>query len=402
MIVSSRSDVPIDVFVGVDVGKAAHHAVGLGADGAVLIDRALPQDEAALVELITALKQHGRVLFVVDQPATIGALPLAVARAEGVEVGYLPGLAMRRVAELHAGEAKTDARDAAIIAHTARAMPHALRALRRDDELTGELAMLAGFDEDLAGQINQVSNRMRGLLTQVHPALERVLGPELDHPAVLDLLQRYPSPRALGELGRARLATRLRKLAPRIGDRLADEIVAALSEQSVVVAGTDAAAKVLPRLAEQLTVLRRQRGEVAAQVEELVESHPLYEVLNSMPGMGFRTIARVLVEISGRDFVSAAHLAAYAGLAPVTRRSGTSIRGEHASRRGNRRLKRALYLSAFASLRDPTSRAYYDRKRAERKSHQHALLALARRRCDVLHAMMRDGTMFNAEHRSAA
>jgi hypothetical protein len=41
----------------------------------------------------------------------------------GVEVGYLPGLAMRRIADLHAGEAKTDSRDAAIIAQAARTMP---------------------------------------------------------------------------------------------------------------------------------------------------------------------------------------------------------------------------------------------------------------------------------------
>jgi len=400
--VSAASDVPIDVFVGVDVGKAAHHAVAVNARGEVLLDRALPQAEAALVALIAGLQQHGRVLFVVDQPATIGALPVAVARAQGVAVGYLPGLAMRRIADLHAGEAKTDARDAAVIAHAARTMPHTLRALRRDDELTGELAMLCGFDEDLAGQINQVSNRARGLLTQIHPALERVLGPELDHPAVLDLLARYPSPDAIRALGRARLASRLRRLAPRVGNRLADAIIDALAEQTVVVAGTDAAAKVLARLAEQLIVLRRQRGEVAAHVEELVQAHPLFDVLKSMPGMGFRTIARVLVEVTGRDFASAGHLASYAGLAPVTRRSGTSIRGEHAARRGNRRLKRALYLSAFSALRDPTSRAYYDRKRAEHKSHHHALLALARRRCDVLHAMIRDGTMFNPDHRTAA
>lgn len=62
-------------------------------------------------------------------------------------------------------------------------MPHALRALRVDDEITAESAMLAGFDEDLAGQINQVPNRVRGLLTQIHPALERVIGPELHHRA---------------------------------------------------------------------------------------------------------------------------------------------------------------------------------------------------------------------------
>jgi transposase len=400
--VEKTDEVPIDVFVGVDVGKAQHHAVALDADGSVVLDRSLPQDEANLVELIGNLQQRGRVLFVVDQPATVGALPLAVARSMGVDVGYLPGLAMRRIADLHAGEAKTDARDAAIIAQAARTMPHALRTLRRDDEVTAELTMLSGFDEDLAGQINQVSNRIRGVLTQIHPALERVLGPKLGHPAVLDLVERYPSPRLLRSAGRGRLAARLRKLAPRIGDRIAEEVWAALDKQTVVVTGTDAAAKVLPRLAEQLVVLRRQRDEIAEQVERVVESHPLSKVLTSMPGTGVRTAARILVEVSGRDFASAGHLAAYAGLAPVTHRSGSSIRGERRPQRGNRRLKRALYLSAFASLKDPSSRAYYDRKRAENKSHQHALMALARRRCDVLHAMMRDGALYDPTHAAAA
>ena len=84
------------------------------------------------------------------------------------------------------------------------------------------------------------------------------------------------------------------------------------------------------------------------------------------------------------------HLASYAGLAPVTRRSGTSIRGEHPPRGGNKVLKRALFLSAFAALGDPVSRAYYDRKRAQQKKHNEALIALARRRTDVLYAMLRD------------
>lgn len=281
-------------------------------------------------------------------------------------------------------------------------MPHALRSLRADDEQTAELVMLSGFDEDLAGQINRTSNRIRGLLTQIHPALERAVGPRLTHPAILDLLQRYPSPQALQAAGRARLANRMRKLAPRIADRLAEDIVAALAEQTVVVTGTAAAAHVLPRLAEQLATLRGQRGEIAEQVEQLVDAHPLSPVLTSMPGIGFRTAARILAEVSGRHFATSAHLAAYAGLAPVTRRSGSSIRGEHQSRRGNRRLKRVLYLSAFSALRDPLARAYYDRKRHERKTHQQALTALARRRCDVLFAMLRDGSLYDPEHTLAA
>ena len=77
---------------------------------------------------------------------------------------------MRRIADLHAGEAKTDARDAYIIAEAARSLPHTLRSLKVADSQLAELTMLCGFDEDLAGQITQVSNRIRGLLTQIHPA----------------------------------------------------------------------------------------------------------------------------------------------------------------------------------------------------------------------------------------
>ena len=384
----------VDVFVGVDVGKGHHHAVALDRNGKRLYNKALPNDEAKLRALIAELKTHGRLLFVVDQPSTIGALPVAVARAEGVLVAYLPGLAMRRIADLHAGEAKTDARDAAIIAAAARSMPHTLRSLRLADEQLAELTMLCGFDDDLAAQVTQTSNRIRGLLTQIHPALERVLGPRLDHPAVLDLLERHPSPAALAGTSEKTLANRLTKLAPRMGKGLAAEIVQALSEQAVTVPGTQAATIVMPRLAQQLAALRKQRDEIAAEVERLVLAHPLWPVLTSMPGVGVRTAARLLTEVAHKAFASAAHLAAYAGLAPVTRRSGSSIRGEHPSRRGNKVLKRALFLSAFAALRDPVSRAYYSRKIQQGKRHNQALIALARRRCDVLFAMLRDGTIY--------
>ena len=110
--------------------KANHHAVALDRTGKRLYKKALPNDEATLRALIDELKTRGRLLFVVDQPSTIGAFPVAVARAEGVLVAHLPGLAMRRIADLHAGEAKADARDTTIIAEAARRMPHTLRSLR--------------------------------------------------------------------------------------------------------------------------------------------------------------------------------------------------------------------------------------------------------------------------------
>lgn len=392
----------VDVFIGVDVGKSNHHAVALDKKGKKLLDKALPQDEAKLRAIIDKLAKHGTLLLVVDQPATIGALPIAVAQAAGIMVGYLPGLAMRRIADLHPGEAKTDARDAYIIAEAARSMPHTLRSIAVADEQAAELSMLCGFDDDLAKQATAASNRIRGLLTQIHPALERAVGPHLDHPVMAELLRKYPGPEALRRAGQARVAAFMVKYAPRAGKSWAAEIFAALDQQSVVVSGTGAAGIVLPQLAAQLAQLRASRAEVLAQVEKLVEAHPLHELLTSLPAVGVRTAARIITEVAGKEFKTAGHLGSYSGLAPVTWRSGTSIRGDHSSKKGNKILKRALFLSAFAALKDPVSRAYYDRKRAEGKRHNQALIALARRRCDVIFAMLRDGTLYEAPAAQAA
>ena len=128
----------------------------------------------------------------------------------------------------------------------------------------------------------------------------------------------------------------------------------------------------------------------------MLEDFPLASVLMSMPGIGIKTAAQILLAIGDASaFETPGHLAAYAGIAPVTRRSGTSIRGEFPARSGNKRLKNALFYSAWvASNHDPISKAYYDRKRAEGKRHNAAVICLARRRCNVIFAMLRDGTCY--------
>ncbi|WP_439847983.1 IS110 family transposase [Nocardia nova] len=378
------------VFCGVDVGKGEHHAVGLDTGGKRLFDKALPNDEARLRAVFDRLAERGPLLIVVDQPNTIGALPVTVARACGHDVAYLPGLSMRRIADLYPGQAKTDARDAYIIADAARTMPHTLRRVDTGDEALTELGVLVGFDDDLAGEATRTSNRIRGLLTSIHPALERVLGPRIAHPAVLEILSRCGGPAGITAAGRRKLTAIAVKHAPRMGARLVDEILAAIPAQSVTVPGSKAAEVVLPKLADSLKTILLQRKSIAEDIERMLDDHPLSKVLTSMPGVGVRTGARILLEVGdGSAFASAGHLAAYAGIAPITHRSGSSIRGEHPARSGNHKLKRALFLSAFAALHDPASRAYYTRKRGEGKKHNAALICLARRRCDVLYAMLK-------------
>lgn len=382
-----------DVVIGLDVGKATHHACALDPAGKRLLDREVANAEDALRGVLGEMAKQGQVLVVVDQLHSIGALPVTVAQSMGIDTAYLPGLSMRRLADLHPGNAKTDARDAYVIAHAALTVPHALRRLDVPTAAQADLAMLLGYDDDLAAQVTAAINRLRGVLVQVHPSLEESLGDNAAHEAVLRLLVKAGGPDGLRAMGKARIDKQLAKHAPRIHARLADQIWTGLNAQTVTVPGTTAAAKVLPGLAAQILQLRDQRERIARDVEKVLDDHPLAGILTSMPGVGVKIAARLLAEIGGdvTAFPTAAHLAAYAGLAPITRRSGTSIRGEHVNRGGNKRLKNALFMAAFTSLRaDPTSRAYYDRKRAEGKKHNAALICLARRKTDVLYAMIRD------------
>jgi hypothetical protein len=146
--------------LGLVVGKSTHHGHGLTPDGKKVFDKQLPNSEPKLRAIFDKLAAtFGTVLVIVDQHASIGALPPTVARDADCKVAYLPGLSMRQIADLYPGEAKTEAKDAAVIADAARTMPHTLRSLQLTDEITAELTVLVGFDQDLAAEATRTSDR---------------------------------------------------------------------------------------------------------------------------------------------------------------------------------------------------------------------------------------------------
>lgn len=127
---------------------------------------------------------------------------------------------MRTAADLYPGRSTTDARDAFIIAGTARAMPHALRQVDRDSEVLSALKVLAGFDEDLAHETTLALNRIRSLLTQIHPALERVfIGGSRSTGLVLDPLEKFAGPTGLKNAGRTKVLRFARSHSRRVPKR---------------------------------------------------------------------------------------------------------------------------------------------------------------------------------------
>ncbi|MCD2158386.1 IS110 family transposase, partial [Rhodococcus cerastii] len=92
-------DTSYAVLCGIDVGKSEHHAAGLDASGDRLYNTPLPNDEIKLRTVFDNLARYGPVLVIVDQPHTIGALPVTAATTCGHQVAYLPGLSRRRIAD---------------------------------------------------------------------------------------------------------------------------------------------------------------------------------------------------------------------------------------------------------------------------------------------------------------
>ena len=386
-----------EVFVGVDMAKAEHYAQVITTGGVEMFGRPIDNDQAVIEAMLDDAGEHGKVALVIDMTASGAQLLLAVAAERGVPVAYVTGLQMRRAAELYAGTAKTDPRDAWVLADFARRNADRLTWLEVTDELLVRLRVLNGRDTDLATDSNRVINRCRDALVAVSPALERAIGHRLGQSGVRDALTKWPTPIQLRGAGRTKVRNAIKKRSPRLADKVTGEIFDALDAQSVTLPAEATWGEVISDLLGDLERIAARRDELGKTIEEVFLSHPLGVVLVTLCGFGPRTGARTLAEIGDPNrFETGSRLAAYAGLAPTDWRSGKSINGAFQHRGGNHRLKNAAFIAAFVATQfDPDAKAYYQRKRDEGKKHNAAVICVARRRCDLILAMLKNRTPYD-------
>jgi transposase len=274
-------------------------------------------------------------------------------------------------------------------------MRHDLRELRLDETVIAELRMLTAHRADIAADRTHTINRLRTHLLGIFPALERVL--DFTNRGPIVLISHFQTPTALATIDEHDLEQWLRERKVRPAAKLAAAARVAAQAQQTRVGGEAAAAQIIARLAANVLDLDRQLAELDAMIAERFHAHRHASVITSMIGIGTLLGAEFLSSTGGSldGFASADHLAGYAGLAPAPRDSGRRTGNLHRPKRYNRQLQRVFYTSALISIqRSPASRAYYDRKRAEGKRHSQAVLALARRRVNVLWAMLRDDRIY--------
>ncbi|MGW0886465.1 IS110 family transposase [Streptomyces sp. NPDC002671] len=378
-----------------DIGKEHHHCVVINERGERLLSRRVLNDEAALLELIRdVLDIDQDVLWAVDVNHGGAALLIGLLLNHGQPMAYLTGLAVHRASGTYRGEGKTDAKDAFVIADQAR-MRRDLGLLRPGEEIAVDLRILTTRRTDLAGDRTRQINRLRAQLLEFFPALERAL--DLTNKGPVILLTGYQTPAAIRRAGAKRIETWLRNRKVRSAAALAKATLEAAQAQHTALPGETLAAGMVVRLAKAVMALDEEIAELDALIEARFREHPHADVICSLPGMGTQLGAEFIAATGGlmTAFASADRLAGYGGVAPAARDSGRISGNHHRPRRYHRGLLRVFYLSAMASLKScPASRTYYDRKRAEGKGHKQALIALARRRVNVLWAMIRDGACY--------
>jgi transposase len=385
------------VWAGVDAGKGHHWAAVVDETGATLWSKKVDNDESAILTALgEILDLADEVHWAVDISGTSSALLLALLAAHDQQAVYVPGRTVNRMSGAYRGEAKTDARDAYVIAETARHR-NDFTAIDVPAQLAADLALLTAHRTDLVADRVRMINRLRDVLTGVFPALERAFDYSA-HKGALVLLTGYQTPSAIRRRGRARLTAWLANRSVRNADEVAATALEAAQAQQTALPGEDAAAQIVADLAGQILALDDRLKRIDKQIRETFRSHPQAKIIESLPGMGPILGAEFVVAAGDLSaYADAGHLASAAGLVPVPRDSGRRTGNLHRPKRYSRRLRRVFYMSAQTSMnREGPNRDFYLKKRGEGCKHVQAVIALARRRASVLWALLRDNRVFTS------
>lgn len=303
-----------------------------------------------------------------------------------------------------AAPSKSDPGDAFILADLLRTDGHRFRPLRPLSDETRTLRALVRTRDDLVAHRIALANQLRALLESFWPGA--MIFADIDSPIALAFLAQYPTPQSAQHLGERRLAAFLARHAYS-GRRSPSALLARLRNAPVGLAGeTEAQAKgeLVRALVAVLEPLVAQLQRLGAAIEHAIAQHADGALLMSFPRAGRINAAQILAEL-GDDrlrFTSDEHLAAEAGVAPVTYQSGKH-RGVSFRWACNKRLRVVLTTFADNSRHaSPWAADTYRRARARGCDHPHATRILARAWVRVLWRCWHERTPYHQPHHRGA
>lgn len=376
--------------IGLDVGKFSHWACYITRQGEVLKSTPVANTEHDLDTLFA--QADAKTLVVVDQIRNIGSLAISRARLAGLSVAYLPGIAAHGAAKLFAGDAKTDERDARVIAKTALGIPDSLLPVPKHDEKLEAARSMSAQRNYMINCSTRDKNRLRSILLESCPAFEALV--DLTKPYWLKLMESLGGPWGIVDANKASVGA-ITRGANRAHINAAIEAAKASTRPSKyqIMAENPQVKMLARRIRESQEEAAKLDGEITA----LLVEDGTYACLLTIPGIGPRTASELVISIDIADFPDHDHLASYCGIAPKNRQSGKSISSVSSSRQGNKRLKNLLIFSCNSLSRSNNRFGDYYRSCKNRgMCHAEALKAVARKRLKVIYAIMRDKVPYSA------
>ncbi len=398
-------------YVGIDWATEEHQVCLIDPRRNVLEERKVKHSGTAITELADILAKLGDPASTAVSIETPRGAVVEMLMERGFAVFHINPKQLDRFRDRHTiAGAKDDRRDAFVLADSLRTDTHLFRRVRADEHDIVVLRELVRADDDLAKEHNGLTNRLREQLLRFFPQVMEVC-PSVDEPWVWELLTLVPTPAAAAKVTSKRIAAVL--TAHRIRRVDATTLLTVLRQPPLLVTegATRAAVAHIELLLPRLRLVATQRKGVERSVKALLAAlaekeppagqeseHRDVTVLLSLPGVGWKVAATMLVEASQalvtRDYPA---LRSLTGVAPVNKQTGKNKRGRAEMRRAaNNRLRNAVYhWSRVASQTDEGTRAQYRALRAKGHSHGRALRSVGDRNLRLLVAMLRTGSLYD-------
>ncbi|MGD0231749.1 MAG: IS110 family transposase [Syntrophorhabdales bacterium] len=385
------------LFVGIDVSKEKFDACGIGDDGKKAFSVCCPMNRKGFEELILQLPKEGPLLLGMESTASYHIALFSYLSAQGYRVAIINPLLIANFAKLSLRKTKTDKIATITIAQFLLLKNEALA---MEPPRLAELKDLSRRRERLADQVTALKNDMLRILSVTFPELETITG--IFTKSTLRLLAQFPSAHAIREAGHEAVAnaiglSRGRKSAASV------ETIVDTAAASVGVA-SPAKDLILKQEAALLLHVQEQAEEIAKVIACLANEKMKQdaEILTSMKGIGDKTAFSFLIELGGdiKAFENDKRLIAAAGLDPSTHESGKYKGQSRISKRGNRHLRRAIWLMASkVIISNEVFRAYYFKRRKDGLVYKMAVLATAHKLVRVMFSMLVNERQFEPEGR---
>jgi transposase len=388
-------------FCGIDIAKDSFHAALIDEQGQVLWSRSFPMSSDGFADFLRAVRLPGSSLrslrLGMESSGSYYLNLFSFLQTQGLDVRLLNPLPVSNFAKLSLRKTKTDKRDATTIAEFLRANPQALPQPHPADD---ELRALARARENISRQIVSLKNEIKRYLTLVFPEILRFLNPFTA--SSLRLLAAFPSKDAFLQASPQTLRQLLAGSGRGRKPSLALQNLIEAARTSVGLASPNFEA-ILRSKIRILTFLQKELKEMSELLlQRCRDQVPLpLKILNSIPGLNMITVSHFLAETHGRSFSTPQKLIAYAGLDPAVYESGQWKGRGHISKRGNKSLRRVLFLMAVGVIRvNPIFQQVYTKKRAEGKRYKQAVLVVAHKLLRVIHALLRRQIPFSPAYQS--